>query len=183
MADIRQMLDEVQTAERRRTEATPPPAQEPAQRWDRAQPEPEPDAPRQRRRPPVTIDDEEEDDSRLRERVGARARSVRERARDGEGDRRRMLDRHARRERRKEEAQKRGSGWGWTGFTLVVLMFGVFTFLYALHPTLIERNPGMAPALENYVAAVETLRVQMADGYDAVAGFISDKIGEAQGEG
>ena len=183
MADIRQMLDEVQTAERRRGEAAQPPA-EGTQRWS------ERDAPatRDRRRPQAGAA-EEEDDFFLRDKVGVggqsgRLRSVRERARDGETDRRKMMERHGKRERKQEAARKRGSGWGYTGFTLVILMFAVFVGLYAFHPAIAEKYPGMAPAMADYAAAVETLRTGADAVFGDLTGFVSEKIAEfSEGEG
>jgi len=185
MANIRQMLDEVQTAERRRAETAPPPHS--ARRWGA-----EDEAPRRGgRRAGFGVDAVVEDDEAeqfLRGRVGGaggqsgRMKALRERGRDSDSDRRRLMDRHSRRERRQKDIQRRGSGSGYTGFTLVVLVSLVFVGLYALEPQISARMPEAQPALANYVAAVEVLRGQMAEGYSAVAGMISEQIAAVQGE-
>ena len=182
MADIRQMLDEVQTAEQRRSQTAQPPA-EGTQRWSGRD-----EAPARERRPAAAPAEAEEDDFFLRDKVGVggqsgRLRTVRERARDGQTDRSKLMERHEKRDRRRDEARKRGSGWGYTGFMLAILMFAVFTGIYAFHPAIAEQYPTFAPAMADYAAAVELLRGEAGTLYGTVSDFVGEQIAGLGGEG
>ena len=163
MAEIRQMLGEVQQAEARRAgpeaRAVPPAPEEPPARRGAARrdtvPEDEGD--------PEAV---EETEQFLRDRVGlsgqsGRVRQAREHGRTS-GDRRKLMRRHRRKTLEKQVREKRGSGAGLTGFLLVVLVAATLTGLYVLHPQIIARAPSTEPALRDYVAAVDGLRGDIA---------------------
>ena len=175
MAEIRQMLDEVQTAERRRAPEEAPHA---ARRWSDSVAPIRP--PQQDRRDAVGGDDDEAD-AFLRERLGGgqAPRGREQGGRDGDESRRRMMTRHERRQRKREEVEKRGSGSGYTAFTFVVLVSGLLIGLYALGPSIAENSPETAPAIQNYMAAVDQVRVVLVDQYERVAAAIAEQM---QGE-
>lgn len=181
MAEIRQMLDEVQHAEERR--AAPPPRAEPApQRSSRAVPPAPAD-------PNAAWDEDEDDDAVretenfLRERVGAGGQEARikQMRADGTataGDTKKLMAKHRRRHRMRQLDDKRGSGAGLTGFMLVVLVAGTLTGLYVFSPQISARMPESEPALRDYVTAVDSVRVGLAERITDLRAKIEEQMAE-----
>lgn len=175
MAKIREMLDEVQNAERRR--AVPPAPSErdhAAERWSG-----ESAPPLETRTRPRAVDIDDEVES-LRDAVGQSSGRSSD-MRDTDTSRERMMRSHTQRYEEQEERSRRRSGAGYTAFLLVVLVSAVLIGLYALHPQIIARAPAFEPALTNYVAAVESLRADLESGYQMVAGMIAEQTGGQSG--
>lgn len=194
MAEIRQMLDEVQGGARQ--PEPNPRAEFGAQRWGTQE---EPGGGRSRAdlheavfghaRDGAAGEDEDEDADFLRNRMGVtgqsgRLKSVRGRQPegDGEGARKRLMGKHRRRHRKFEESKRRGTGAGLTGFMLVVLVGGVLAGLYVLDDMIIARMPETEPALRNYVSAVDGLREDLRAGVGQLQGMIGEAM-ENSGEG
>ncbi|MEM1343499.1 MAG: zinc-ribbon domain-containing protein [Pseudomonadota bacterium] len=173
MAEFRQMLDEVQSTERRRGAPAEDERGYAAERWN------ERTAPvRESGRDPRRRASEDDDDGLLRERV-ATAKPARSRRRDepdGEDVRNRLSKRHERRTRQREEEEKRAKGAGYSGLTLVALVAGVLTGLYAFAPEISAQNPEAGPALTNYVVAIDGLRDQIALLYSDVSSTVAEQL-------
>lgn len=186
MAEIRQMLSEVQQTEERRDRrgggrAVPPAPDDGG--YD------EPD--RHGAYDEYEADSEElaETESFLRDRVGlaggqaGRMNSVRDKdGKSPKGDRKKLMGRHKRKRRKLEMQDQRGSGAGLTGFMFVFMVAGTLTGIYTFHPQLIEKQPEYAPALRQYVTAVDVMRVQVASGVTELRASIEAKIEEASKE-
>ena len=86
---------------------------------------------------------------------------------------RKTHDRKVRRHKRQEAA---GSGAFLTGFLLVAIIASVMISLYLLHPQIIERVPASEPALIEYVATIDGLRVTVAETYEGITNWVSESL-------
>lgn len=182
MAEIRQMLNEVQSAENARAAQPPPPGpspmREPPERSGAVPPAPEPG-------PSQSRADEEQDFLRQRMSVSGQSGRMATIRDEAEGapryDRERMLGTHTKRQRRRELAEHQGSGAFRTGFLLVVLVAGLLVGLYVLQPQLSDKMPGAAPALAEYVDAVDSMRLSLAEQFEQLRAKIDSVAGEEEG--
>jgi predicted Zn finger-like uncharacterized protein len=189
LAEIRQMLDEVQHAEERREQEAPravPPA-----------PDAEPEPPRGgrgrrgrgRRDDVPDIDDTDEEleatAAFLRDRIGlsgqeGRLRSARANE-DGSrtaADTRQLMDRHRRKTRQRKLQEKRGQGAGTTGFLFVIAIAAVLTGLYVFDDEIVARMPESERAMRDYVAAVDSVRVDVAEGVAKLRTLLEEQFAE-----
>lgn len=173
LAEIREMLAEVQSEERAAAALVPDddayrsrPAAEPA-----AAPVSEPLPQSQ---PPLGHLEDEGDDSTdpLRQRMAEHDRESQRRRANVEKLRRS----HDRRARRSQRAQEAGSGAFLTGFLLIVMVGAVMTALYVLHPQIIARMPGTEPMLNEYVATVDGIRVSVAESLESAIDWLNGLI-------
>ena len=105
--------------------------------------------------------------------------------------RRRMAEHDARAMRERQERDRlrrsmkkgeggagRGAGAFLAGFLLVVLVAGAMLAAYLLHPEIIARVPASEPWLTAYVAAVDDLRVAIAEGYEQARAWVMDAVAD-----
>lgn len=170
MAEIRQMLDELQT-----DSAAPGADAEAEAETAEAQSDPIPARPY------------EEDEYRdpLKERLAAvsgttpealkRAKKVKDYDRD------KLIKRHQRRYRRKKiaEAKTRPNAFA-AGFMLIVMVAALMTGVYLLHPQIIARVPDAEPALMSYVQMVDGFRGVVAEKMDALRLMVEETIEKAK---
>lgn len=176
LAEIREMLAEVQSEERAAAALAPdddndptrvqpaPPAEPQASRPDptaESAPEPLPTAGPPARREPVTREDVDEDEETdpLRRRMAMHEKQSERRRTDVE----RLRRRHERRASRQKRAREAGSGAFLTGFLLVVMVAAAMTALYMLQPQIVARMPGSEPMMTEYVETIDGLRVRVED--------------------
>ena len=179
LAEIREMLAEVQSEERAAAALTPDEdyrartgtlgAQPKSERRDSnaATSEAQPQAAASPLRPapsePEEIDDEDDETDPLRRRMAMHDRDKERKRTDVE----KLRKRHDRRVRRQQRAGEVRSGAFLTGFLLIVMIGAVMTAIYMLQPQIVARMPGTGPMLEEYVETVDGLRVQVAEGYES----------------
>ena len=84
---------------------------------------------------------------------------------------------HERKERKIRHKKAAGSGAFMTGFLLVIMIAAVLIAAYMLHPQIIERVPGMEPALTDYVETVDGLRVSVAETFASMVAWVTEKLG------
>lgn len=87
-------------------------------------------------------------------------------------DDRRLRRAHDRKERKRKRREAAGSGAFLTGFLLVVMIVSLMAAIYLLHPQIIERVPSLAPALTDYVATIDGLRVNIAEGFEKARDWV-----------
>ena len=124
------------------------------------------DAPRKPR-----VDPEDEIDP-LRAKLNAQAGKP---AKGKEVDVKSLRKKHERRERTRKREKAAGSGAFLTGFLLVVMVAALMIGLYVLHPAIISRLPAAEPALTEYVATVDGLRVSVAETFEKAKGWVIDR--------
>lgn len=90
-------------------------------------------------------------------------------------DMRRLRRRHERRERQRTRANAAGSGAFLTGFLLIVMVAAVMVALYMLKPQIVERLPGMEPAMAEYVETIDGVRVSVAETFENVKGWFVEQ--------
>lgn len=88
---------------------------------------------------------------------------------------RKLRKKHDRRARR-VKGDAAGSGAFLTGFLLVAIIASVMISLYLLHPQIIERVPAAERPLTEYVATIDGLRVSVAETYQGITGWVSEKL-------
>ncbi|MEM9045267.1 MAG: zinc-ribbon domain-containing protein [Pseudomonadota bacterium] len=208
LAEIRQIVDEVQQDPAPEPQASMPPAAAPGgaagsnipfpEAQEAAKPaskEPrsfmksladrmndEPEEPRVTTPPPSPPPPEpakvETDD--LRERIAQRGVDQKAGAsKVTERSRRKMLKKHTRRAAKKAASDKRGSGAFATGFLLVLIVVSVLSSLYLLAPQISAQVPGAEPILNNYIAKVDEAR---AGAYGLVEDFMTKVEPVIEGE-
>lgn len=195
MAEIRQMLDEVQSGDSRRAA---PQSGHAAERWGARAEAIEPPKSRadvheavfgHARGPAGRADDQEDDDGDfLRSRMGVAGQSgrlktarARETQEDAAGSRKRLLHKHRRRNRKFEDAKRRGTGAGLTGFMLVLMVGGVLAGLYALDDRIVAAAPETEQVMRNYVAAVDGMRAGLQDRFSGIRGLIDSALATDEG--
>lgn len=169
MAEIRQMLDQVQAGEAARATAAPVQT-----RWGTKGEVDDPDSKREAVHRAVFGAEEEDDDDidraesflRGRNKLSGQSGRIESTRRGGKTvdeatSRRKLMHSHARRTRRYDAEKKRASGGGRTGFVLIALVAGTLFGLYTLHERIIQRLPETEPALRDYVAAVDQMRLSL----------------------
>lgn len=82
---------------------------------------------------------------------------------------------HDRKERTRKREKAAGSGAFLTGFMLVVMVMAVMIGLYVLHPAIISRLPGTEPALTEYVATIDGLRVSVAETFEKARSWVAER--------
>ena len=188
LAEIREMLAEVQSEERAaaaltpddddRTRVTPGPGPGPRPDPGAA---PNPAAPplaaeAPPRREPLDVDETDEDESDgsdpLRRRMAMHAQDSDKKRTDVE----RLRRRHDSRARRHKRAREAGSGAFLTGFLLVVMIAAAMTALYILQPQIVARMPGAEPMLTEYVATVDGIRISLAEGFHSARDWVLEFI-------
>jgi predicted Zn finger-like uncharacterized protein len=106
--------------------------------------------------------------------------------------RRRMAEHDARAARERDERERlrrsmkhgtpearAGSGAFLSGFLLVVLIAATLLAAYLLHDEITARLPESAPILDEYVRAMDDLRVAIAEAYDRARNWVIDMISAA----
>lgn len=196
LAEIREMLAEVQSEERAaaalvpdeddgRTHLAPAPKPDPESRHQTAAASSGtetdgPPAAAERGRSlgeEIEIEDDDDEDANdgvdpLRRRMAMHDRHT---ARE-QTDVNRLRRRHDRRARRQKRAQAAGSGAFLTGFLLVVIIAAAMTALYVLKPQIIARMPGTEPMLNQYAETIDGLRVNAHERFESVRGWFNDLI-------
>jgi hypothetical protein len=81
--------------------------------------------------------------------------------------------------RQREDEPARGSGAFLAGFLLVVLVAGAMLAAYLLAPEIIARVPESEPVLTEYVAAMDDLRVSVAEGYERARAWVMGVVDDA----
>lgn len=95
-------------------------------------------------------------------------------------DTRKLRRAHARKEAHRRRREAQGSGAFLTGFLLVVVVAAIMVALYLLHPQIIERMPGTEPALTEYVSTIDGWRVGVADTFGGLRDWVVDKVEDKQ---
>lgn len=166
MAEIRQMLDEVQGADTKAADS------------DAATPTPEPEAPQVvEAAPPPPATDEVDPLREQLARHGAAPAGQATRRRKGD-DRRSLMRQHNRKIRRRKARDAAGSGAFMTGFLLLVIVAAGMIALYHLKAPIVERFPSTAAAMDSYVAAVDDLHSGVVNGYADLRGWLIEKVGD-----
>lgn len=192
LAEIREMLAEVQSEERAAAAMTP----DDDYRARESAPDPEPKSARGEPgagasesrspaaaptlRPASTApeesgdeDDEDDETDPLRRRMAMHDRDkVRKRT-----DVEKLRKRHDRRVRRQQRAGEVRSGAFLTGFLLIVMIAAVMTAIYMLQPQIVSRMPGTGPMLDEYVSTVDGLRVEVAEGFESARDWLTRMLG------
>ena len=156
-----------------------------------AEPEPEPEerpAPTTSA-PPMRMRAEDDDDGRdqLKSRIdelskaGRTAKGQPEQSSYDAARLRRMHEKRAKKLQRSRERRKK-SGAFMTGFTLVCLVAATMVGLYMLRPQIIAASPEMAPALDQYVVAVDRYRVQLDETTAEWREWMVKRFAELKGE-
>lgn len=180
MTEIRQMLDEVQSNDQRRGPSGPASTQG----WGVTADPIAPPSPRSDVREAVfghAARPEDEDEDFLRSRMGVGGQSGRMKATrggsgDGPGQRKRLMSKHRRRNRKFEAEKRRGTGAGMTGFVFVLLVSGTLGGIYALAEPIAAAKPETAPALRNYVTAVDQMRAALNEQLGGLRATIEEKL-------
>ena len=168
MAEIRQMLDEVQDPSKAPppepdvTRLAPAPAPEPV-----VEPEPNP-APAPA---PTDLETREYVDP-LRAKL-AQQGSSRKGRRD---DRRALMREHGRKVRRRKSREAAGSGAFLTGFLLLVLIAAIMTVLYTMKEPIKEKFPWSVAAMDQYAATIDNLHASVSEGYTALTEYVGKKL-------
>ena len=76
----------------------------------------------------------------------------------------------------RSEARRKKSGAFLTGFTLVTMVTAALVGLYVLHPQIISASPGMAPAVNEYVATVDRYRVEVNENTAEWTGWLTERV-------
>ncbi len=122
-----------------------------------------------RRPAPLALEDDGSDDTDpLRRRMAMHDREADRKQTDVE----RLRRRHDRRSQRQKRARDVGSGAFLTGFLLVVMIAAAMTALYMLQPQIVARMPGTQPMLDEYVRTVDGVRGNVADGYGSARDWV-----------
>ena len=185
LAEIREMLAEVQSEERAAAALTPEdddrtkPGAKPQPRLNpgaAAMPAAPGAAEAPPRHEPLDLDDTDDDDSNgsdpLRRRMAMHDRSAEKKRTDVE----RLRRRHDRRARRQNRARDVGSGAFLTGFLLVVMIAAAMTALYILQPQIVARMPGTEQMLADYVNTVDGARISLAEAYQSARVWVLELI-------
>jgi len=197
LAEIREMLAEVQSEDRaaaalasdtdateperpslrkRRREAEPTLTEEAAAAAAAARAAEATDEPAPAARP-APAEPADPDHELPADRFRAHAHRVQERARAARpADVRKLRRAHDRKVSRQHRAKAAGSGAFLTGLLLVAIIAAVMIALYVLHPQIIERMPGTEAALNEYVATIDGLRVNIAETYADVRDWVAKQL-------
>ena len=154
MAEIRQMLDEVQSSTPEETRPADAPTSE------RTQVLPDTD--------PFGRSTDHEYVDPLREKLaqhtaGAAARPSRSRNR--KDDRRSLMRQHNRKMRRRRARDAAGTGAFMTGFLLLVIIAAAMIALYKLKDPIVTAQPQLTGAMETYVATVDTAHQSVVESF------------------
>ncbi len=95
-------------------------------------------------------------------------------------DTRKLRRAHARKEAHRRRREAQGSGAFLTGFLLVVVVAAIMVALYLLHPQIIARMPGTEPALTEYVATIDGWRVGVSETFGGLTDWVVDKFKDAE---
>lgn len=179
MAEIRRMLDELQTP--RHGGDSPAPASPGISGFTPAGTPPPAAAPKRPAPPPVS-DDPYVDP--LREKLlqhDSRSKTGKPTEGHGNYDPTRLVKRHVRRNRRRmvAEEQRNSSGAFLTGITLTTMVAGAMMLIYAFHAEIAARVPGSGPAMDQYVAVIDGWRGVASEHYAALREKIDQIITDA----
>ena len=202
LAEIREMLAEVQSEDRAAAVLAPVAPARPAEPEAKAssQPKaPEPEAPpRESLTAGVQTSSSEahevdpriaaesrrkQEDLRNQEEAADRERASREQNRGSKAkptDVKKLTRSHTRRIRREKARAKAGSGAFLTGLLLVAIIAAVMIALYILHPQIIERMPGTEDALLKYVATIDGVRVSLAETFGGLQEWVSSALSDKE---
>lgn len=122
--------------------------------------------------PDPRIDNTDEEVDALRARLQQQSERP---AKGKEVDVKSIRRKHDRRERSRKRDKAAGSGAFLTGFLLVVMVVAVMIGLYVLHPAIISKLPGTEPALTEYVATIDGLRVSVAETFDKAKSWVTER--------
>ena len=174
MAEIRRMLDELQSPRAQGLAAGATAAAAAASLGAPVAPSPEPSA----AKAPEPADEPEPNDS-LRQKLlnhDARAKSEKPNY-----DRAKLIKKHARRHRRRlaAEEQRNSSGAFLTGFTLTAAVACTMALVYAYEPAIVARMPQTAPAMQEYVATIDQWRASAGEHYDRLSAKVEQLVEQA----
>lgn len=181
LAEIREMLAEVQAEET--AAAAPSPAASEAPRPTRDTFEPSrlrASSPAETAAasigavvaPTARLDNTDEEVDALRARLQQQSEKP---AKGKEVDVKSIRRKHDRKERARKRDKAAGSGAFLTGFLLVVMVVAVMIGLYVLHPAIISKLPGTEPALTEYVATIDGLRVSVAETFEKAKSWVTER--------
>jgi predicted Zn finger-like uncharacterized protein len=94
-------------------------------------------------------------------------------------DPKRLRRAHERKETKRRRREAAGSGALTTCFLLVVMIAAVMISLYLLHQPIIEKVPSLAGPLEEYVATIDSWRVGIAETFAGLSGWVTERLGES----
>ena len=191
MAEIRQMLAEVQSDERadaanrpeaERTRIIPAagaarlsPAEEEAERARQRLAQERADA-EQAAREAEAMRDEYVDEGDLRRRIDRHQ----DREQPKPTDVKKIRRRHDRRVNQKKHASKAGSGAFLTGFLLVAVIAATMVSLYVLTPQIVARVPEAERPMQEYRATMDRLRVGASESIAGLQEWIAEKFGDKE---
>lgn len=195
LAEIREMLAEVQSEDRAAATRTPSLGEhEPASELRRPQPDPDEGSARLADRKtepspaPTAIPEVEQIDA-LSDDVGDDVDPLRRRMQMFEGggkpdekhkgkptNVKKLRRSHDRRAKERQKAETAKSGAFLTGFLLVAIIASVMISLYLLHPQIIARVPAAEKPLTEYVATIDGLRVSVAETYEGISGWVTESL-------
>jgi predicted Zn finger-like uncharacterized protein len=166
MAAIRQMLSDLKEG----VEEAPEPEMAPP---------PQADAPA----PTMRVNKEEEEEldplkSRI-DNLSNTAKAAKGQSGQSGYDAARMRKLHEKRAKKlqKSRERKKRSGGFITGFTLVGVVTATMVGLYVMHPQIIEAQPKMAPAMNEYVVTVDRYRVELNEKTTEWKAWLTERIG------
>ncbi|MEM7059924.1 MAG: zinc-ribbon domain-containing protein [Pseudomonadota bacterium] len=204
LAEIREMLAEVQSEDRAAAVLAPAAAAsaaaitETTSKAPAKEPEPN-DPPRESLTAPVMTSSSEahqvdpriaaesrrkQEDAQLKEEEAYRERTSRQSNRPQQAkatDVKKLQRSHSRRIRREKAKAKAGSGAFLTGLLLVAIIAAVMISLYILHPQIIERMPGTEAALTKYVTTIDGVRVSLAETFGGLQEWLSAALSDDDG--
>ncbi|MEL6478144.1 MAG: zinc-ribbon domain-containing protein [Pseudomonadota bacterium] len=99
---------------------------------------------------------------------------------DTDKTRKNMMRKHSRRARRRVARDKRGSGLFLTGFLLVIIVAAVLAAVYVLGDQIVAFSPGLEPAIAEYKARVDEIRVAVAANVSAVSDWVTALISDPE---
>ncbi len=190
MAEIRQMLAEVQSDERNQDASRPEaettriipagaarlsPAEEEADRARQRLMEERADAERAAREAEAARDDTV-DEGDLRRRIDRHQ----DRDQPKQTDVKKIRRKHDRRVNQKKHAAKAGSGAFLTGFLLVAVIAATMVSLYVLTPQIVARVPEAERPMEEYRATTDRLRVGASESIAGLQEWMVEKFGDKE---
>lgn len=194
MAEIRQMLAEVQSADRPGAEPQAAPEQAPVTATGPAAAAVTSAAADEAERARARLQEEREQ----AERAARRTEQAEAEARDSERDFRRRIEqkqdrkkakptdvrrlqrKHDRKVKRKKREAKAGSGAFLTGFLLIAIISASMVAMYRLEPQIVARMPSAEQPMREYVATMDRLREGAKETVGNVQSWIQEKLGDRE---
>ncbi|HUF85980.1 MAG TPA: hypothetical protein VMM59_01250 [Thermohalobaculum sp.] len=167
MDAIRRMLDDL----KRSTDEGPEPESE-------VRPASRPEATMRRREDDEVLEDSGDPLRSRIDRIGKEGRAGREAAPPSNYDAAKLRKMHEKRAKRLQKARerKRRSGAFVSGFTLVAVVTATMVGLYVLRPQIVASSPEMAPAMNEYVVAVDRYRIALDDATAGMRAWVAARV-------